>query len=363
MGAGDAVHDGQAETDSGVLVGAYAFRFALERLGEGRYEFRRKPTTRVLDPQHARVSVRLGVDRHGAPGRDVVDDGVLDEVRHHPQQELRGAAGPSRSTGHVERDPALFGEGEQRFGGFFGDEGEVDGLVGEVPAVASAQQQEGLGEVDGPCVDRTEAFDEFPVVRRGVAAGDVEECLRDGQRRSQFVAGVRGEPLLFGDMGFELFEHGVEHVGEFAELVSRAFQADPMGQRSVRGRPGSLRDPRQRREHPAGQDRHAEDHQATEQHPASAAGRRDRGRVVVHASMGAGEPLRRRMRFSICPRYTARSASAAQAKRKGNSDGLRGEFALGARCRAWARAERPSLPWCEEWWICRPSTRSRRWVE
>ena len=138
---------------------------------------------------------------------------------------------------------ALFGEGKQRFGGFFGDEGEVDGLAGEAPAVAAAEQQEGLGEVDRPRVDGVEAFDEFALVPRGVVAGDVEECLRDRQRGAQFVGGVRGEPLLFGDVGFELFEHGVEHVGELAELVLAAFHADPVGQRSVRGHPCRVGDP------------------------------------------------------------------------------------------------------------------------
>lgn len=34
MGADDAVHDGQAEADAGVFVGAYAFRAALEGFGE-----------------------------------------------------------------------------------------------------------------------------------------------------------------------------------------------------------------------------------------------------------------------------------------------------------------------------------------
>jgi hypothetical protein len=91
----------------------------------------------------------------------------------------------------------FFGEGKQRFGGFFGDEGEVDGLAGEAPAVAAAEQQEGLGEVDRPRVDSVEAFDEFALVPRGVVAGDVEECLRDRQRGAQFVGGVRGESLLF----------------------------------------------------------------------------------------------------------------------------------------------------------------------
>jgi hypothetical protein len=36
------------------------------------------------------------------------------------------------------------------------------------------------------------------------------------------VGGVRGEPSLFGDVGLELFEHGVEHVAEFTELIFAA---------------------------------------------------------------------------------------------------------------------------------------------
>jgi hypothetical protein len=36
------------------------------------------------------------------------------------------------------------------------------------------------------------------------------------------VGGVGCESLLFGDVCFELREHGVEGVGEFAELVSAA---------------------------------------------------------------------------------------------------------------------------------------------
>ena len=34
------------------------------------------------------------------------------------------------------------------------------------------------------------------------------------------MGGVGGESPLFADMGLEPFEHGVEGVGEFAELVS-----------------------------------------------------------------------------------------------------------------------------------------------
>jgi hypothetical protein len=68
------------------------------------------------------------------------------------------------------------------------------------------------------------------------------------------VGGVRGEPLLLGDLGFELFEHGVERVGEFAELVLGTFHADPVRQRSARGHPCRVPDPREWREHPAGED-------------------------------------------------------------------------------------------------------------
>src|SRR5690349_24008193 len=51
----DAVDDGQAEANTGMLVGARAFRAALEGLRERRHDLRRELTARVLDPEHARV--------------------------------------------------------------------------------------------------------------------------------------------------------------------------------------------------------------------------------------------------------------------------------------------------------------------
>ena len=50
-------------------------------------------------------------------------------------------------------------------------------LAGEVSAVAAAEQQEGLGEVDRSRIGSVQAFDEFVPVPRGVLAGDVEERL------------------------------------------------------------------------------------------------------------------------------------------------------------------------------------------
>ncbi len=86
-----------------------------------------------------------------------------------------------------------------------------------------------------------------------IVAGNVEERLRDRQRRAQFVGGVGRESLLFGDVSFELAEHGVEGVGELAELVSAARELDSVGERSVRCDACGVRDVAQRGKHPAGE--------------------------------------------------------------------------------------------------------------
>jgi hypothetical protein len=69
-----------------------------------------------------------------------------------------------------------------------------------------------------------------PVSRFGSLADHLEKCLRDRQWGAQFVGGVGCESPLFGDVCFEACEHGVEAVGEFAELVLTAFQLDPVGE-------------------------------------------------------------------------------------------------------------------------------------
>ena len=99
---------------------------------------------------------------------------------------------------------------------------------GEGPLVGAAEQEQCFGEVDRSGVDGVEAVDELAVVAVRIVAGDVEKCLRDRQRGAQFVGGVGCESLLFGDVCFEPGEHGVEGVGELAELVLMAFQLDPV---------------------------------------------------------------------------------------------------------------------------------------
>ena len=114
---------------------------------------------------------------------------------------------------------------------------EVDLLSGEGPLDGAAEEEQSLGEVDRPGVDGVEAVDESPGSRVGILPGDLEEGLRDRQRRTQLVGGVGHEPLLLGDLSVETSEHGIEAVGELAELVLPAFQARSGGalarQRSV----------------------------------------------------------------------------------------------------------------------------------
>ena len=114
----------------------------------------------------------------------------------------------------------LLREGQERFGGFFRDEGQVDVFSGEGPLVGPAEQQQRFGEIDRPGVDGAEALVELAAVAVRIVAGDVEKGLRDRQRGAQFVGGVGREPLLLGDVRLEPREHGVEAVGELAELIA-----------------------------------------------------------------------------------------------------------------------------------------------
>ncbi len=67
------------------------------------------------------------------------------------------------------------------------------------------------------------------------------------------MGGVGREPPLLGDVRFEAREHGVEGVGQLAELVLAAFQLDPVGERPARGQAGGVGDVGQWGEHSAGE--------------------------------------------------------------------------------------------------------------
>ena len=253
MCLGDALDDCQAEADA-CVVGAYAFGAAKKRLGKRGDRLRGELLAGVLDGEHRTPGVNAGRDPHGAVFRQVVDDRVLHEVRRQLQQERVRADGGGHVAGGLDGEAAFLGEGEERLGGLFRDEGQVDVLAGEGPSVGAAEQEQCFGEVDRPGVDGVEAVDELARVAVRIVAGDVEKCLRDRQRGAQLVGGIGCESLLFGDVCFEPGEHGVEGVGELAELVSAAFELDSVGERSVRGGACGVRDASQRGEHAAGEE-------------------------------------------------------------------------------------------------------------
>ena len=164
-----------------------------------------------------------------------------------------GAEGGRDVAGGLDRDAALLREGQERLGRLFRDEGQVDALPRERPLVGAAEQEQCFGEVDRPGVDDAKALDELVGVAVRIVAGDVEQRLRDRERGAQLVGGVGGESLLFGDLRFEPGEHGVEGVGELAELVAASREPDPVGERPGRCDTGGVGDPSQRGEHAAGE--------------------------------------------------------------------------------------------------------------
>ena len=197
----------------------------------------------VLDRERDGLRAGGGPHVHGAVFGEVVDDGVVQQVRGHLQQERVRTEGAGDVAGCLDRDAALLGERKEGLGGLFREEGQVDVLSGEGPLVGAAEQEQRLGEVDRAGVDHAEAFDEFAVVSVRVLACDLEQGLRDRERGAQLVRRVGGEPPLFGDVGFEPREHRVEAVGELAELVVPALQLDAVRERPVRSPARGIRDP------------------------------------------------------------------------------------------------------------------------
>ena len=83
---------------------------------------------------------------------------------------------------------------------------------------------------------------------------DVHRGAHDGQRRAQLMAGVGDELPLAGERAVEPFEHRVEGVREFAQLVAGALQSDALGQVLLTRRAGSCGEPVHRPQDAPGDD-------------------------------------------------------------------------------------------------------------
>ena len=86
MCLGDALDDRQAEADT-CMVTAYAFGTALERFGERRDQLWSELVAGVLHSEHDGLGADGRVDLHDAVLGEIVDDGIVQEVRGHLQQE------------------------------------------------------------------------------------------------------------------------------------------------------------------------------------------------------------------------------------------------------------------------------------
>ena len=138
MCVGDALDDGQAEADA-CVVGVYAFGAALEWLGKRGNELWGELLAGVLHREHHRPGVDAGGDPHCALGWQVVDDRVVQEVRRHLPQERGRADRRGDVAGGLDDDALLLGERQERFGGLFRQEGQVDLFSGEGPLVGAAK--------------------------------------------------------------------------------------------------------------------------------------------------------------------------------------------------------------------------------
>ena len=138
---------------------ADAFGAALERFGECRDQLRGELLAGVLDREHdglgADAVLTCTVPCSGRLWTMALCTRFVVICSRSACEPMVGVDVP----GGLDGDAVLFGEGEERFGGFFRDEGQVDVFSGEGSLVGAAEQEQCLGEVDRSGVDGAEAFD------------------------------------------------------------------------------------------------------------------------------------------------------------------------------------------------------------
>ena len=121
-----------------------------------------------------------------------------------------------------------FREGEQHLGGLFHNQGEVDGFWDERLLVNVAEKEQCFGEVDRSGIDGVKAVDEFAGSRVGsLRATSRRVCVMANGVRSSWEA-LAANLCCSATCVSSLGEHGVEGVGEFAELISAAWKPDSM---------------------------------------------------------------------------------------------------------------------------------------
>jgi hypothetical protein len=305
VGDADRTRDGQPEADAACGLGTQA----AEGLGQRGHRVAGDQGAAVRDAQHRAPVHATGGDLDPAAGL-VVLDRVVDQVPHHPLDELLVAGGLGRGELGLHGQPEPGDAGRGQLQSVLGHGAEVEQLAGDRTLIADRQRQQrldhGLGLVDGPADAHGHVLQLLGIPAR-LGQRDVDGGAHDGQRGAQLVRGVRDEAALGGERAVEAFQHVVERVGELLELVLGAGEGQPLPQVLVRGAAGGLGDGPHRPQHPAGDEpaqaagehgHHAQadqgEQQQAVQRPLSYAGgaglrpggesllaRRDRGRIEV----------------------------------------------------------------------------------
>ncbi len=136
----DALDDGQAEADT-CVIGPYACGAALKGFDKRRSLFWREPLACVLHGEHHGLGVKAGRDPHGAMFGQVVDDRVVQEVHRHLQQERGRSDRRGDVADGLDSDAPILSQRQERFGGLFGDQRQVDLFSGEGPLIGAAEEE------------------------------------------------------------------------------------------------------------------------------------------------------------------------------------------------------------------------------
>jgi hypothetical protein len=141
-----------------------------------------------------------------------------------------------------------------------------------------------------------------------------------------------------------LFEHRVERVGEFPELVLAAVHADPVGQRPVPGHPCRIRDLGEGCEHPAGEDPSSQEAEHEQDQHRHARG----GGEGVHKEVAVGRDPEKALRVVG---YVAQDEPPHHGQQESVGDGeepgvAEGEFQPGAE------PPTPTHVYCRGRWCC-----------
>ena len=123
---------------------------------------------------------------------------------------------------YPEPEPGDAGRGQLE--GVLGHRRQVQQLAAGHALIADGQDQQRLDHVLGPVdVPADPRRHVLQLLRRPgrLGQGDVDGGAHDGERRAELVRGVRDEPALGGEREVQPFQHVVEGIGQFLELVAR----------------------------------------------------------------------------------------------------------------------------------------------